>query len=211
MIVSSQLTYQYTQGASLRFPDVQLHKGEHALLLGNSGSGKTTLLHLLGGLLRGYRGTLQINSTELGSLSEAQLDTFRAEHIGFVFQKNHLINALTVEKNVAMAPYLAGKPVNTTRVHQVLDELGLLTRRKVRVSELSQGQAQRVAIARAVINNPQLILADELTSALDDTHAESVISLLLSVTQQHGSTLVIATHDQRIKSRIQKHIHLMAP
>jgi putative ABC transport system ATP-binding protein len=185
-----------------------LDQGEHCLLLGTSGSGKTTLLHLLGGLLRGYSGNLKLNNAELSSFSETALDSFRAKNIGFIFQKNHLISALSVEKNLVMASYLAGNPVNHEHTNNILTELGLEAKRKSSVLEISQGQAQRVAIARAVMNNPKFILADEPTSALDDQNCERVINLLLDIATKHNSTLVVATHDHRLKSKISKHILL---
>src|SRR5690606_34241746 len=108
MIEVSNLSFSYNPDFSIAFPDFRVERGQHFLLLGESGSGKTTLLHLLGGLLRTYRGSIKVDDTELASLSETQLDTFRGKRMGFIFQKNHLIHALTVEKNLLMAPYLAG-------------------------------------------------------------------------------------------------------
>lgn len=208
MIAISGLTFKYNPQTIFRFPDFLLGKGEHGLLLGESGSGKTTLLHVLGGLLRTYSGTVTIDNTNLGSMSESALDRFRGQHMGFIFQKNHLITALSVEKNVIMAPYLSGMEIDRDRVHEVLRELGLNGKEKSKVTELSQGQAQRVAIARAILNKPSVIFADEPTSALDDKNCDRVIGLLLDVAVQNGSTLMVATHDQRLKKRIAKEIRL---
>lgn len=208
MISISKLKFSYTPERSISFPDFSLNKGEHCLLLGESGSGKTTLLHLLGGLLRGYSGSVQIEKTELASLSESQLDKFRGKNIGFVFQKNHLIAALSVEKNVIMSPYLAGVPVDHAHAQAVLAELGLREKTTSSVKAISQGQAQRVAIARAVMNHPAVILADEPTSALDDTNCERVINLLLEVATRNNSTLIVATHDHRLKDKIKNQIIL---
>jgi putative ABC transport system ATP-binding protein len=208
MINISKLKYAYSSDRSISFPDFALNKGEHCLLLGESGSGKTTLLHLLGGLLRGYNGSVQLAGAELSSLSEGTLDKFRGKNIGFIFQKNHLISALSVEKNVIMSPYLAGVEIDRKHAHEVLTELGLGEKIKSSVKEISQGQAQRVAIARAVVNHPSVILADEPTSALDDKNCERVISLLLDVATRNNSTLVVATHDQRLKDKIRKQIIL---
>ena len=209
MISVSNLAFSYTSQA-IQFPDFTLKKGEHLLLLGESGSGKTTLLHLLGGLLRSYSGSVRIDGTELSSLSETALDKFRGQHIGFVFQKNHLIPALSVEKNVMLSPYLSGLKIDNERIAQVLSRLGLLEKRNSRITELSQGQAQRVAIARAVMNKPSIIFADEPTSALDDTNCDRVIDLLMEVANETGSTLVVATHDHRLRKRISKEIMLTA-
>lgn len=208
MINVSKLSYSYTADKSITFPDFSVQKGEHCLLLGESGSGKTTLLHLLGGLLRGYSGTLQLSGTELASLSESQLDKFRGKNIGFIFQKNHLISALNVEKNVIMSSYLAGVTIDKQHATEVLTELGLNEKTKSSVKEISQGQAQRVAIARAVMNHPAVILADEPTSALDDQNCERVIKLLLDVATRNNSTLIVATHDQRLKDKIKNQIIL---
>jgi ABC-type lipoprotein export system ATPase subunit len=210
MITVSDLTFQYTPQAAIRFPDFTVKDGEHFLLLGDSGSGKTTLLHLLGGLLRQYRGSIKIDNIELSSLSEALLDRFRGQKIGFVFQRNHLIGALTVEKNLMMSPYLAGLPVERERIHHVLGTLGLQELWNRNVNALSHGQAQRVAIARAILNKPAIILADEPTSALDDKNCEKVIRLLMDVADQNQATLLVATHDQRLKDKIAKQIILKA-
>ncbi len=208
MINIANLSFSYNPLQTISFPSLSLSKGEHCLLLGESGSGKTTLLHLMGGLLRGYSGNLQLNNTELSSLSESDLDKFRGKNIGFIFQKNHLINALSVEKNLFMAPFLAGVPVDRQHAHELLKELGLEKKGKSSVTEISQGQAQRVAIARAVLNHPAVILADEPTSALDDKNCERVINLLLNLATKHNSTLVVATHDQRLKEKIKNQVIL---
>lgn len=178
------------------------------MLLGESGSGKTTLLHLLGGLLRNYAGSVKVDNTELAQLSEASLDRFRGQHIGFVFQRNHLVSALSVEKNLMLAPYLAGLKINTERITEVLSGLGLAEKHKSSVTQLSHGQAQRVAIARAVLNKPSIIFADEPTSALDDKNCDRVIHMLMDVAAQNQSTLLVATHDQRLKDKISKQVKL---
>lgn len=211
MIVVSSLRYQYNSGPPLSFPDFVVEKGAACLLLGNSGSGKTTLLHLMGGLLRIQEGTILIREQNLSVLSDAQADRFRGRHIGFIFQRNHLINALSVKKNLLMAPYLAGMRPDERRVDEVLTELGLSDKQHAEIRHLSQGQAQRVAIARAVINRPAVLFADEPTSALDDTNCDRVIRLLLSVSHQHQCTLVIATHDQRLRSIIPNQVQINNP
>lgn len=208
MIKTSNVSYSYKTGTSLQLPDVEVRVGEPCLLLGNSGSGKTTLLHLIGGLLSMQQGSILIAGTDIAQLSEAQLDHFRAKHMGFIFQRNHLIGALTVAQNIVMAPYLAGNNVQQGRIDEVLDELQLKEKRNARISELSLGQAQRVAIARAVMNKPALILADEPTSSLDDANCMRAIQLLLNVAQHHQATLLVATHDQRLKNVIKQQIQL---
>lgn len=204
MISIKDLKYSYSPNRKISFGDLSIGKGESWLLLGESGSGKTTLLHLLGGLLKSQEGIIQVNENDITKLSESNLDHFRGKHVGFVFQKNHLINALTVEKNLLLAPFLAGMKQDIKRVEEVLEQLGLLDKKKSKIQELSQGQAQRVAIARAVLNKPTIILADEPTSALDDRTCNNVIEMLLDVSMQNNATLVIATHDQRLKNRVPK-------
>ena len=208
MIESKNLSFSYMKDSSIRFPDVKIQQGEHCLLLGQSGSGKTTLLHLLGGLLRNYSGSMQVLQQELSTLSESTLDHFRGKNIGFIFQKNHLISALTVEKNLLLAPYLAGEPASVERIESLLQRLGIENKKNASVTKISQGQAQRVAIARAVLNKPSIILADEPTSALDDKSCEQVINLLIEVASEHNASLIIATHDQRLKDKIKKQVLL---
>jgi ABC-type lipoprotein export system ATPase subunit len=208
MISVSNLSFKYSGSLTMSFPDFAVNDGEHFLLLGESGSGKTTLLYLLGGLLRNYLGSVQIKNVALETMSEHALDKFRGQTMGFVFQRNHLISALTVEQNLMMPAYLAELPIQKERIEEVLKSLGIADKRKSKIHHLSQGQAQRVAIARAVINKPAVILADEPTSALDDKHCDSVISLLMEVASQNQSTLLIATHDQRLKDKIERKIVL---
>lgn len=202
MIRVSNQSYQYPGSKRIVFPDIHIVKGTHGLLLGDSGSGKTTLIHLIGGLLRAQQGSIEVNGTDLTSLSEHGLDKYRGQHFGFVFQKNHLISALSVEKNLLAAPFFAGMQPHAERLDTILNHLGLEGKRHSKIHELSQGQAQRVAIARALVNRPAVILADEPTSALDDKNCEKVIELLIEASAEHGATLIVATHDQRLKSKI---------
>jgi ABC-type lipoprotein export system ATPase subunit len=208
MVKITGLSYRYTTGRKIEFKDFTVDKGQQWLLLGESGSGKTTLLHLIGGLLRSQEGTIEVEGTDITHLSEPALDRFRGKHYGFIFQRNHLIAALSVKKNLLMAPFLAGMEQDEERVGHILNQLGLQDKTNAKISELSYGQAQRVAIARAVLNKPSLILADEPTSALDDHNCDKVTELLLDVASQHNATLIIATHDQRLKSKIKNQIRL---
>jgi ABC-type lipoprotein export system ATPase subunit len=206
MIEVHDLRYAYTKHSKINFPNFSFQQGESGLLLGESGSGKTTLLHVIGGLLRSYSGSVKVENQELRDLSESQLDAFRGKHIGFIFQKNHLIQALSVEENIRLAAYLGNQSEDEKRLVDVLKILALERKRHSKISALSLGQAQRVAIARAVYNHPALILADEPTSALDDKNCDRVIQLLLDVAKENQSTLLVATHDQRLKQVISKHV-----
>ena len=210
MIKTKNLKFSYDQSAALSFPDWTVEKTEPALLLGQSGSGKTTLLHLLGGLLKPDSGNIFIEETDIGSISGSQLDHFRGKHIGFIFQKPHLIQSLNVLDNLLLAQHLAGVKQDRSRCTAVLDELGISNKAKSKVFELSEGQAQRVSIARAVVNHPDLLLADEPTSALDDEHCERVINTLIELADSNQATLLIATHDQRLKDVVKTHLNLSA-
>ena len=185
----------------LDIPNWTAHKAEHYLVLGPSGSGKTTLLNILAGLLRPTAGTVSVSEQDIGSLGSGVMDVFRGRHIGIVFQTLHLLSALSVADNLHLARYMAGLPRQDSRVRRVLDDLGLRSLTNARARVLSQGEAQRVAIARAVINEPAVILADEPTSALDDANTTQVMNLLYEQAETCGATLIIATHDRRIKDR----------
>ena len=208
MISIKSLTFSYGDQTPLGFPDFSITKGESALLLGESGCGKTTLLHLLGGLLEHYQGEIKIDGHELSQWQGAQRDAFRGKNIGYVFQRNHLIGSLTVKQNLLLAPYLIGQHQSISDVLSLLDRFGIATQANKKISALSAGQRQRVAIARAVLNKPKVLLADEPTSALDDKHCETVIDLLQQLAVEHSTTLIIATHDQRLKSKIKTVIQL---
>lgn len=208
MITTKSVTYTYQSAMEISFPDLTIPAAGQFLLLGESGSGKTTLLHLLGGLLKNQQGTIEVNGTLISNLNESELDRFRGKYYGFIFQRNHLLAALTVEQNLLMAPYLAGLGHDKNRLDEVLIQLGIADQKKKRIHELSLGQAQRVAIARAVLNKPAVIIADEPTSALDDKNCDRVSELLISVAQQNQATLLIATHDQRMKNKIKNVIQL---
>ncbi len=202
MITVKSLHHRYSDKATLAFNDWDIAEGSLWLMLGNSGSGKTTLLHVLAGLLRPTSGEVTINGTVINHLSEKRLDHFRGQHIGLVFQRAHLIKSLTIAENLAIAQSFAGLPVDRNRINEVLQSLGIPDQLHKYPSQLSQGQLQRVSIARAVINKPALLLADEPTSSLDDENAALVIELLIRQSDLSGATLVVATHDRRVKERI---------
>jgi ABC-type lipoprotein export system ATPase subunit len=209
MVSVKDLQYTYPKAiTTMRFPDFEIQAGEHSLLLGESGGGKTTLLHLIGGLLQSQKGKIELDGVNIAALSAVQLDQFRGKKMGFIFQKNHLINTLTVKQNLLAASFFAGNLADPQRAVEILEELGLADKLNSKVTELSVGQAQRVAIARAVMNKPALILADEPTSALDDKNCEKVISLLLKLANHSWATLLVATHDQRLKERLNRQIEL---
>lgn len=208
MLQTNNLSYAYNRSTELTFPNINCQRGEHCLLLGASGCGKTTLLHLLGGLLSPKAGTVQVNDTILGQLSTAQLDKFRGKEIGIIFQQSHFVRALTVEENLLLAQQLAGVQPNKTRIRELLERLNIVHKLRAKTSNLSQGEQQRVAIARAIVNQPAVILADEPTSALDDQNTEQVIQLLTEQAEAVNATLLVVTHDNRLKGRFAQQILL---
>ncbi len=208
MLTTKQLQFSYTRNQVMNFPDFNLQKGEHWLLLGQSGSGKTTLLHLLGGLLSPTSGSIQIGNTELGQLRASALDQFRGKNIGIVFQKSHFVRALTIGENLALAQQLAGLKPNRERIIELLERLNIGDKLRLKPDRLSIGEQQRAAIARALINQAPIILADEPTSALDDHNATEVINLLEEQAKAQGSTLLVVTHDKRLKDRFPNQIAL---
>ena len=208
MISVKDLLHTFDDGTSLKFPNWEIGGGQHSLILGASGCGKTTFLHLLSGLLKIQQGKIAINGEDLSAFSTAQLDHFRGQHIGFVFQKPHLIHALTVYENILLAPFFGRKKDSAKRAKHLMEELGILSLKNKAVSQISQGQAQRVAIARAVVNEPNVIFGDEPTASLDDSSCNTVIRLLKNQAEQCSATLVIATHDSRVKSEFQNQIEL---
>jgi lipoprotein-releasing system ATP-binding protein len=208
MIQISNLKVRYSAARELAFPTWELAPGAQSLILGRSGSGKTTLLHVLAGLRRPSQGEVVVAGTDLARLRPDEVDAFRGRHLGLVFQQPHLLPSLTVADNLRAAQYFAGLPTNRSRLQTVLAELNLTDRQHQRPHQLSQGEQQRAAIARAMLNQPQVILADEPTSALDDDNCEAVINLLLQQAAQYGASLLVATHDQRLKDRIPAHLQL---
>lgn len=182
--------------------------GEHWLVLGASGSGKTTFLNLAAGLLRPSEGEITVAGESLGRLEGAALDRWRGRTVGIVPQKLHLVSSLSVLQNLLLAPYLAGLPADRVRALFLLRQLAVEEHSGKKPNQLSHGQAQRVAIARAVMNRPKLLLADEPTANLDDANCLQALDLLESQARECGATLIVATHDQRAKSRFANQLAL---
>lgn len=199
VLSSVRLSYQYPQGVKLDFPDIHITQNQHSLLLGDSGTGKTTLLHLLSGLSTPTSGNVNLMEHALHDMTGSKLDAFRAKNLGFIFQEAHLLRNLTVAENLKLAQSLAKNVVDEKAIVDMLAYLQLEGKADVLPNQLSRGQKQRVAIARAVINRPGLLLADEPTASLDDKNTDLVLNLLFDIANNYGSTLLIATHDKRIK------------
>ncbi len=199
MLKTSALQFAYDSSNRFQFPDIEANKLAHLLIIGGSGKGKTTLLHLLGGLLRPSMGKIEVGNTDITQLSTKELDGFRGRHIGIVFQKSHFVASLNVKDNLLLAQYLAGEKQDLKRAKHLLERLNLGGKLNNKTSELSQGEQQRVAIARALLNQPSIILADEPTAALDDANCFEVIDLLKEQALEAEASLIIVTHDQRLK------------
>ncbi len=210
MLRTSQLTYQYDgeNSPSLTFPDIECETGARWLLLGQSGSGKTTLLHLLAGMRTPTAGSIDVNGTDITKLSSSELDSFRGRNIGVIFQRPHFVRSLNVFDNIALARSLAGMDVKRTDILELLERLNIGHKASSNVSSLSVGEQQRVAIARAIINQPTVILADEPTSALDDINTDEVLNLINDMASRVDATLLIVTHDNRLKSEFENQILL---
>jgi putative ABC transport system ATP-binding protein len=199
MITLNSVAHKYNSDKMISFDNWKIGTAEQWLLLGASGSGKTTLLHILTGILKPTKGEVVIDSTSIYNLGTKDLDQFRGRNIGIVFQRPHLIKSLTISENLAMAQSFANLKVENNRISEVLESLDIADKKNAYPNELSQGQLQRASIARAVINKPALLIADEPTSSLDDHNATAVLNLLLSQSSLNEATLIVATHDNRVK------------
>lgn len=205
---SLRFAYQNTKTHTFYFPDIDLSFKQNALILGSSGIGKTTLLHLIAGLLIPKKGNVFIGNTCVQELTRNQLNNFRGEHIGIIFQRTYFIKSLTLLENLKIREKLSKKITDSQRRIRLIEQLELTEVRNKKVHELSEGQRQRLSIALGIIHKPKVILADEPTSNLDDKNCEKVICLLKKEARICKSNLVIITHDQRVKSHFDKHIIL---
>lgn len=208
MLEIRDLRHDYGGRTVLAVPSWDVRAGEASLVLGPSGSGKTTLLHAIAGLCVPTAGSVRVGGEDITRLAPAQRDALRARKIGLVMQALHLIGVVSVRENLRLAQSLAGHRVDDGRIDEVLAGLGIGGLANARASEVSMGEAQRVAIARAVVNRPALVLADEPTSALDDASCENSLALLLEQAVACGATLVVATHDNRIRGRFARRLEL---
>lgn len=185
---------------ALRGIDLDVRQGELFMLVGPSGCGKTTLISIMAGILKPSEGSCLVLGEDICSLSPLEQVRFRARNIGFVFQSFNLLPALSAAENVAMPLFIQGydRQAAIDQAHNTLSLVGLGARGKSLPAQLSGGQQQRVAIARALIHQPEIIVCDEPTSALDHKTGQQVIELMQELTKEHGTTLIVVTHDSRI-------------
>lgn len=202
------LRHAYDGRTVLSVPSWDVAAGEASLVLGPSGSGKSTLLNVIAGLATPTEGSVRVGGEEVTRLAPAARDAFRARRVGLVLQTLHLVGVVSVRDNLRLAQRLAGCRLDDGRIDEVLAGLGIAALAGARASRLSVGEAQRVAIARAVVNRPSLLLADEPTSALDDANCARALALLLDQAAACGATLLVATHDNRIRDRFARRLEL---
>jgi ABC-type lipoprotein export system ATPase subunit len=207
MIKTESLKFSYDGNKYFDFPDINLDSGENLLIIGNSGIGKTTLLHLLAGILKPESGSINISGTDISKFSDTELDKFRGDNIGIVFQKPHFISSLTINENLKLAKYLS--PSKTSGdAKKILESLNIKDKYQQKPNQLSEGEKQRASIALALINSPSLILADEPTSSLDDFNCDNVIKLLKTQAKDHKAQLIVITHDARLKKHFKNNLNL---
>ena len=185
--------------------DLEIERGEFCVLLGPSGSGKSTLLNIIGGIDYADDGYIAINGDKIEDMNEKQLTRYRRKHLGYVFQMYNLIPNLNIKENVETGAYLSDNPMNTD---EILKGLGLYEHRHKLPNQLSGGQQQRTSIGRAIIKNPDILLCDEPTGALDYNTSKEILKLIESINQKYGNTIIIVTHNDAIKNMADRVITL---
>jgi lipoprotein-releasing system ATP-binding protein len=210
MLKATNITRTYNDLQVLKGVDIFVNKGEIVSIVGSSGAGKSTLLHILGSLDKANTGEIWINNQRIDTLKEKELAKFRNKHIGFVFQFHHLLPEFTALENVCIPGWIAGTPKNEleARALELLKILGLQDRASHKPSELSGGEQQRVAVARALINNPDIVFADEPTGNLDSKHAQELHELFLHLQKTMGQTFLIVTHNEALAKMSDRVIHM---
>jgi lipoprotein-releasing system ATP-binding protein len=215
LVEARGLEKRYVDGPAvvevLRGLDLEIRSGERVAIIGESGVGKSTLLHLLGCLDAPSGGRLLLDGVDVFTLPEAEIAALRNREVGFVFQFHHLLGDFTALENVMLPALIAREPIREVRARaaSLLERVGLGARLRHRPGELSGGEQQRVAVARAVMRRPRLLLADEPTGNLDPGTGERVHELLLQLNEESGSTLVVATHNDRLAAAMQRTLRLI--
>ena len=195
-----QIKKHFGEGESrvdvLRGIDISIEKGEICVLLGPSGSGKSTLLNIIGGIETPDSGKITIHGETIGEMNEKNLTLYRRKHLGYIFQMYNLIPNLNIKENVEVGAYLSDNPLD---VDDLLKTLGLYEHRHKLPNQLSGGQQQRTAIGRAVVKNPDILLCDEPTGALDYQTSKEILKLIETVNRKYGNTVIMVTHNDAIK------------
>lgn len=205
----SKVKKSFGQGDSrvevLKGIDLEIEKGEFCVLLGPSGSGKSTLLNIIGGIDSADEGDICINGEHMADMKEKRLTVYRRKHLGYIFQMYNLIPNLTVRENIEVGAYLADDPLD---VNELLHTLGLYEHRNKLPNQLSGGQQQRTAIGRAIVKNPDILLSDEPTGALDYSTSKEILKLIETVNQKYGNTVVMVTHNDAIQGMADRVVRL---
>jgi lipoprotein-releasing system ATP-binding protein len=210
MLKATNITRNYNDLQVLKGVDIIVEKGEIVSIVGSSGAGKSTLLHILGSLDKANSGEIWINNQRIDTLKEKELAKFRNQHIGFVFQFHHLLPEFTALENVCIPGWIAGtnKKELEDKALELLKILGLQDRASHKPLELSGGEQQRVAVARALINNPDIVFADEPTGNLDSKHAQELHELFLHLQKTMGQTFLIVTHNEALAKMSDRVVHM---
>ena len=185
--------------------DLNIEKGEFCVLLGPSGSGKSTLLNIIGGIDGADEGSITIEGERLEDMTEKKLSLYRRKHLGYIFQMYNLIPNLTVRENIEVGAYLSEQPLD---VDELLHTLGLYEHQRKLPNQLSGGQQQRTAIGRAIVKNPDILLCDEPTGALDYHTSKEILKLIEMVNQRYGNTIIMVTHNDAIKDMADRVVKL---
>ena len=185
--------------------DLDIEKGEFCVLLGPYGSGKSTLLNIIGGIDGDDEGSITIEGERLEDMTEKKLSLYRRKHLGYIFQMYNLIPNLTVRENIEVGAYLSDHPLD---VDELLHTLGLYEHQKKLPNQLSGGQQQRTAIGRAIVKNPDILLCDEPTGALDYHTSKEILKLIETVNQRYGNTIIMVTHNDAIKDMADRVVKL---
>ena len=210
MLAATGITKKYSNLEVLRGVDIQIEKGEIVSIVGSSGAGKSTLLHILGTLDQPDAGNIQLNNIRFSSLNRNAMAAFRNTHIGFIFQFHHLLPEFTALENVCIPGWIAGKPRKEVEAAalKLLDTLGLSHRAQHKPGELSGGEQQRVAVARALINQPDIVMADEPTGNLDSKNAHDLHQLFVELRNRFQQTFLIVTHNEALAAMSDRVLHM---
>ncbi|MFQ7070044.1 MULTISPECIES: ABC transporter ATP-binding protein [Ruminococcus] len=185
--------------------DIEIEKGEFCVLLGPSGSGKSTLLNIIGGIDAADEGYISINGEKTADMNEKALTLYRRKHLGYIFQMYNLIPNLNIKENIEVGAYLSDNPLD---VDDLLKTLGLYEHRHKLPNQLSGGQQQRTAIGRAIVKNPNILLCDEPTGALDYNTSKEILQLIEDVNKKYGNTIIMVTHNDAIKQMADRVVKL---